>query len=108
MSQGPLIPLPARVSTGWPLLLRTIRHPACAVAAVPSDVGRLPTITKPDRSATSAVLRPMPPGHGPGRLPASIVANTFKAPDGLISSMVVPVPCRLDELLKLLTNTSSF
>jgi hypothetical protein len=33
--------------------LRMIRHPACAVAAVPSFVGKLPTITNPERNATS-------------------------------------------------------
>src|SRR5579863_772416 len=102
MSHGPLIPLPASVSTGRPVLSITIRQPACAVAAVPSDVGKLPTTTKPDFNATSAVLSPMPPGHGPGKLFGSSAANTVIFPEGPISSIVLPVPWRLDELLKLL------
>ena len=35
------------------------------VAAVPSVDGRLPTITQ-SCTTTSAVVRPMPPGHAPG------------------------------------------
>jgi hypothetical protein len=103
MSHGPLIPLPARVSTGRPLLSMTMRQPACAVAAVPSEVGKLPTMTKPDFKATSAVVSPTPPGHGPGKLFGSSAAKTVIFPEASILSIVVPMPWRLDELLKLLT-----
>ena len=93
MSHGPLIPSPEIVSTTVPLLLSTKRHPACAVAAVPSAVGRLPTITQPDLSTTKAVVKPTPPGHGPGSFVASICANNLISPSpGGISPMVVPVP----------------
>src|SRR5579862_9561694 len=102
ISHGPLIWASVIVSATLPLLSRTIRHPASAVAAVPSDVGKLPTITQPLRSTTKAVVRPTPPGHAPGRLPGSICAKRLKAPVGEIWTMVVPVPCRLELLLKLL------
>ena len=55
-----------------------------------------------------AVVRPTPPGHGPGSEPASILANTCALPAGIcadageISSIVVPVPWRLLDALKLL------
>jgi hypothetical protein len=35
-------------------------------------VGKLPTITQPLRRTTSAVVRPTPPGHGPGKVVGSI------------------------------------
>src|SRR5262252_10794311 len=94
------------VSATFPLLLMTSRHPACAVAAVPSVVGRLPTSTQPPGRMPRAVVRPTPPGHGPGSEEASICANTVCWPPGEICTIVVPVPCRLFELLKLLTRTS--
>src|SRR5215831_1695058 len=84
------------VSATCPLLLMTSRHPALAVAAVPSVVGRLPT----------AVVRPTPPGHGPGSEEALICANAVCWPPGEICTIVVPVPCSFAELLKLLTRTS--
>src|ERR1039458_2548125 len=70
---------------------------------MPSVVGRLPTITQPEFKATSAVVNPIPPGHGPGRLVALIWANRLTEPLGVICTIVVPVPCRLSLLLKLLT-----
>ena len=99
------MPFPEMVATGVPLLFRTIRQPACAVAAVPSVVGRLPTMTNPDFSATSAVVRPTPPGHPPSSDSdaALICEKSDKLPDGDTWTIVVPVPCRFPELLKLLT-----
>src|SRR6266853_5540694 len=72
MSQGPLISDPKKVSTTLPWLSNTSKHPACAVAAVPSVVGKLPTTTQPLLSATKAVVKPIPPGQGPGSFVASI------------------------------------
>src|SRR5215468_4737848 len=106
MSQGPLMPCPAMVSATCPLLLTTSRHPACAVAPVPSVVGRLPTTTQPPGRIPRAVVRPTPPGHRPGSEEASICANSVCWPPGEICTIVVPVPCRFAELLKLLTRTS--
>src|SRR5579859_3706705 len=103
MSHGPLIDDPKNVSTGLPSLFNTIKHPACAVAAVPSVVGKLPTITHPVRKTTSAVVNPTPPVHVPGRVLASICANGLMLPSGAMSTIVVPVPCRLEAALKLLT-----
>src|SRR5579863_9906132 len=79
-----------------------MRHPGCAVADVPSLVGRLPTITQPCSSTTSAVVSPTPPGQGPGSVGALRVANRLTWPSGASSTMVVPVPCRFVESLKLL------
>src|SRR5512135_2441989 len=105
MSQGPLIGAPEMVSTGFPVLSSTIRQPAWAVAGVPSVVGRLPTITHQERSATRAVVSPTPPGHAPGNVPASIWAKRPAVPFGATWTIVEPVPCRLLSLLKLLTRT---
>ena len=68
MSQGPLIWGSVIVSTTFPLLSSTIRHPACAVSGMPSVVGKLPTITHPLRKTTRAVVKPTPPGQGPGNV----------------------------------------
>src|SRR5215831_20105672 len=106
MSQGPLIAPPDNVSTTVPDESSTSRQPACALAELPFFVGRLPTTTNPLRSATSAVVSPRPPGQGPGSLFGSIIANWLRLPVGETSTMVVPVPCRLRWLLKLLTSTS--
>src|SRR5215469_2788698 len=110
MSQGPLISLPKIVSTTLPELLRTRRQPGPDVAKVPSVVGRLPTMTHPDRSTTNAVVKPTPPGQEPGNEFGSICANNFVSPSpGDTCTMVVPVPCKLPvpcefgALLKLLT-----
>ena len=100
------MPWPDMVSATCPLLLMTSRHPALAVALVPSMVGRLPTTTQPPRRIPSAVVRPTPPGHGPGSEDAPICANTVCCPPGETCTIVVPVPCRFCELLKLLTRTS--
>ena len=95
ISHGPLIAAPFidpdKVSITTPHLFNTIRHPALAVAAVPSVVGRLPTMTHPVRKTASAVVSPMPPGQAPGSAPL-IFANTLNAPPGPISTIVVPVP----------------
>src|SRR5215469_12743811 len=107
ISHGPLMGAPEIVSTALPEESRTIRHPACMVAELPSLVGRLPTMTNPPRSATRAVVRPRPPGHGPGSLFGASDANRVTFPVvGEISTIVLPVPCRLRWLLKLLTSTS--
>src|SRR5215467_16285242 len=94
------------VSATCPLLLMTSRQPACAVAPVPSAVGRLPTTTQPPGRMPRAVVRPTPPGHGPGSEEAVICANTvcFWLP-GETCTIVVPVPCWFAALLKLLTST---
>src|SRR6185437_270684 len=57
------------------------------------------------RSATRAVVRPMPPGQAPGRCAALIVAKVLTWPFGQTCTMVVPVPCRFEAALKLLTST---
>ena len=83
-----------------------MRQPALAVAADPFLAGRLPTMTQPGRSATSPVVSPTPPGHRPATWEALMCANRVRWPPGEISTIVVPVPCRLALLLKLLTSTS--
>jgi len=60
------------VDTILPCEFSTIRQPTSVADKVTPAVGRLPTITKPDRKATSAVVSPTPPGHGPGNLDALI------------------------------------
>src|SRR5690348_11451634 len=105
MSQGPSMPVPAKVWRTRSWLSRTIRQPADAVAAEPSLVGKLPTTTQPPRRISSAVVRPTPPGQGPGSLDALILANTLSFPDGETWTIVVPVPCWFLELLKLLIRT---
>src|SRR5262249_6591459 len=105
MSHGPLIPCPANVSRTRPMLSRTIRQPALAVAAMPSVVGRLPTTTQPPWRISSAVVRPTPPGQEPGSLDATIFANWLTLPRGETWTIVVPVPCRFLRLLKLLIRT---
>src|SRR5580698_1407797 len=103
MSQGPLIKDPSMVSTGLPMLSSTIRHPAWTVADVPSEVGRLPTITQPVCKTASAVVSPTPPGQGPGSEPELSWAKTLSVPLGDTSTIVVPVPCKFELALKLLT-----
>src|SRR5450755_1339158 len=88
-------------SRTWPQGSSTKSSPGFIVADVPSAVGRLPTITHPERSATSAVVSPTPPGTER----AGIVANSRWWPPGDTSTIVVPVPCALAALLKLLTST---
>jgi hypothetical protein len=79
---------------------RTIRQPGPEMA--PFCVGSEPTITQPLRSTTRAVVRPTPPGHLLSLMPA----NSETLPRGLTCTIVVPVPCTLALLLKLLTSTS--
>ena len=74
------------------MLSSTMRQPACAVAEVPSLVGKLPTMTQPPLSTTSAVVSPRPPGQGPGNFEALSAANRLWVPSGATSTMVVPVP----------------
>src|ERR1700687_5503320 len=79
------------------------------VPKVPSVVGTLPTSTKPARKTPSAVLRQgrllvkkvtaLPTGEGGEGGGAS-------GPCGVSCTMVVPSPCELALLLKLLTRTS--
>src|SRR5580692_7686434 len=65
-------------------------------------VGTLPTTTNPPRRTPRAVLSPGRP----------LAKNVFAVPGGAIGPvgvseiMVVPAPCRLSLLLKLLTRTS--
>ena len=51
-------------------------------------------------------MRPTPPGQLPGRVPASILANTDSLPAGLTCTIVVPVPWLLFLSLKLLMSRS--
>src|SRR5450755_1972590 len=95
-------------SRTWPKASSTNSSPGFVVADVPSAVGRLPTITHPERKATSAVVSPTPPRTEL----AGIVANSFCWPPGETSTIVVPRPCSppgaaaVGALLKLLTRTS--
>ena len=66
-------------------------------------MGSEPTITQPLRSTVRAVVRPTPPGQ-PNRW-GLIWANSETWPDGVTSTIVVPVPCTLALSLKLLTRT---
>jgi hypothetical protein len=59
------MPWPVKVSRTTPWLSSTIRQPGPEI--MPFWVGSEPTITQPVGSATSAVVRPMPPGHAPPR-----------------------------------------
>src|SRR5271168_3860253 len=107
MSHGPLIAPPAHVSTRLPDESRTRRQPAPMPCGVPTlaVVGRLPTTTHPPGSTESAVVSPIPPGHGPAVEAWLICANWVTVPSGISCTMVVPVPCALLLLLKLLTRT---
>jgi hypothetical protein len=104
-SHGPLMPCPAMVSRTMPWLSSTIRQSALAVAACPLVDGVDPTMTQPARNATSAVSSPIPPGQGPGSIAGVMCARSVRCPPGEICTMVLPVPCRLALLLKLLTRT---
>src|SRR5450432_665851 len=105
MSHGPLMSPPEMVRRTVPWESSTNRQPALAVAAVPSLVGKLPTITHPELSTDSAVVSPTPPGQLPGRCRALIRAKRSACPLALICMIVVPVPWEFDAALKLLTNT---
>src|SRR6185437_5513967 len=96
---------PVKVSTTRPWLSSTSRQPAFEVAGSPPVVGRLPTTTQPPSSIDSAVVRPIPPGQARAGPDAVIRANNRTAPRGETDTIVVPVPCWLAELLKLLTST---
>ena len=76
------------------------RQPAWAVGDLPFVVGRLPDDYNPLRSATSAVVRPIP--SRTVHLLASICANKLNVPLAAICTIVVPVPCQFAPLLKLL------
>src|SRR5215469_10255220 len=103
-SHGPLMPL-VIVSLTCPSLLSTIRHPAWDVDACPFVDGTLPTTTQPPGSTSSAVVRPTPPGQGPGSVLALMSAKRDRIPFGLTWTIVVPLPCSLRLLLKLLIST---
>ena len=103
MSQGPLMPWPVNVSRTCPHRSSTIRQPD--PDTLPPLVGSEPTITQPLRSTVSAVVRPTPPGQ-PRRCGLTL-ANSETWPCGVICTMVVPVPCTLALLLKLLTRMLS-
>src|SRR5580700_5664271 len=111
MSQGPLIAPPAHVSTSWPVEFSTRRQPAPMPWVVPAFpgplavVGRLPTTTHPPGRTDSAVVNPIPPGHGPVAEAWVIWANWVTVPSGISCTMVVPVPWALAASLKLLTST---
>ncbi len=75
-----------KVSTTWPWLFKTSRHPAWAVAAVPSVVGKLPTMTQPLRNTTRAVVKSTPPGYGPGSEAGLIWAKRVVDPFGATST----------------------
>src|SRR5262249_15395051 len=104
-SHGPLIPRPLKVVRTDPWLSSTTRHPADEVAACPFLDGKLPTMTQPCTS-TRAVVSPTPPGQRPRTDALVMWAKRVRCPLGLISTIVVPVPCRFFELLKLLTRMS--
>ena len=72
------------------------------MAAEPSLVGRLPATTQPPRRIVSAVVRPTPSGHLPGSVAALIWAKALSLPFGETWTIVVPVPWKFFELLKLL------
>jgi hypothetical protein len=59
---------------------------------MPFFVGRLPTTTQPLCNTANAVVKPTPPGHGPGSLFAASDANTLTPPDGEICTIVVGCP----------------
>jgi hypothetical protein len=101
MSQGPLMPCPAKVSRTWPHESSTIRQPG--PETLPFLVGSEPTITQPLRSTDRAVVRPTPPGQ-PARCGLTR-ANCDLWPDGVTWTIVVPVPWALAWSLKLLTRT---
>src|SRR5258706_16365816 len=94
------------VSTGLPRLSSTIRHPACAVADVPSAVGRLPTITQPVCNTASAVVSPTPPGQGPGTEFKFIWQNREGTRLGATPPFVFPCPSSFDLHLNLLPGKS--
>jgi hypothetical protein len=52
------------------------------------------------------VVRPIPPGHGSDDGSERSRAKSRAEPSGAISTMVLPVPCTLALLLKLLTSMS--
>src|SRR5207237_9417577 len=81
----------------------THEQAVCGVAVLPAVAGSLPATARPVFSATRAVVKPSPAGQGPGKLWALICANRLTVPLGEICTIVVPVPCRLALLLKLLT-----
>jgi hypothetical protein len=66
-----------------------VSAPAVAALAIPPSAGRLPTMTKPRRSSTSAVVRPTA-GLAVG---GGTVANTRWTPAGDTETIVDPVPC---------------
>src|SRR5580658_7817628 len=107
-SQGPTMSLLVMLSTGVPLSLSTMRQPTglSPGRAPPAAVGRLPTTTQPPGRMPSAVVRPIPPGHDMPAGSCENWANKLVEPLGETWTMLVPVPCTLALLLKLLTRVS--
>ena len=68
-------------------------------------LGRLPTITQPERSIVIAAVSPTPPGQ-PARCCGMLANRLIVCVAGRQSTIVVPVPCRFDLSLKLSTSTS--
>src|ERR1700733_1951537 len=97
MPHGPLttdgVP---NVPRKFPLRSTTASLPACAVAEVPSAVGRLPINTRPSERIPRAALSPG----------ADEVKKVDVLPALSTRKMVVPVPCRFCELLKFETRMS--
>ena len=104
LPQGSTMRAPDQAATAWPCGSSTMRQPSPLVAVVPSRLGRLPTITQPLFSTAIAVVMPTPPGHR-----SSVCGTTANGASvcvaGSTSTSVVPSPCRLLLLLKLLTST---
>src|ERR1017187_7979847 len=86
------------VCTWWPRLLTTSSEPFPAVAHVPSVEGKLPTITRPSDNTARAVDNPGCEGDEVKKSEGDPCCGT--------RTMVVPVPCRLLELLKFETRMS--
>ena len=107
LPQGMSMSLLAIMLATLPLASSTIRQPGPLVRVVPSALGALPTITQPDLSMVIAVVRPIPPGQ-PARLRGSEAKVVSFLVVGLKATIVVPSPCRLPSLLKLVMRTSPF
>src|SRR5271154_3633305 len=105
LPQGSLVCEPDHTVASCPLASKTSMQPGPLVAVVPSLLGVLPTITQPLLSTVIAVLRPTPPGHC-GRFCGNLAKSVVEWLAGLISTIVPPVPCKLERLLKLSTSTS--
>src|SRR5260370_26240112 len=75
-------------------------------SAAPTAVGRLRTSAQPAWRMPRAVVSPTPPGQDRRAGSLARLANSCIEPVGDTCTSVVPVPWRLDLLLKLLTRVS--